>query len=67
MNTPRHTRQLNAIDIVRRGDFIRQGDSCYEYCQEFGSEVSRDFRYRKVQFMQRVWAFIDSFGGREGL
>lgn len=67
MNTPKKIRYLTCLDTVRRGDFIRQGDSGFEYCTEFGRTVPIELRYRKVKRVARIGAWISSFFGREGL
>ena len=67
MDTPQNIRYLKNNDVVKRGDFIRQGDGTFEYCQEFGSHITIDLRYRKVSLTGRLFSWFNSLFGREGV
>ena len=66
MRTPKKIRYLTKADEVQHGDFIRQGDGCFEYCTEFGSKIAVELRYRKTRRIDKVLARLSSLFGREG-
>ena len=67
MDTPKNVRPLKSDEIVHRGDYIRQGDCCFEYTMETGYHAGSGFYFRKVSRRGQILAWLDSLFGREGL